>query len=282
MRPTTDQDARLAQKLETVGQLAAGLAHEINTPTQFVGDTVQFLREAFEDLMGLHRQVRQELDAAAESGALPPGLLDRVAAAEEAADLDYLNQRVPAAFDRADDGVARVAAIVGAMRDFAHSPMSEKTPQDLNATLRNTLVVADSEYRHVADLEMDFGDVPRVVCNNGDISRVFLNLIVNAAHAIEERGERGTITIRTRADGEHVVISIADTGCGIPPETAERVFEPFFTTKEVGRGTGQGLAIARALVVERHGGTLTFETTPGEGTTFHARLPIDGERLPLL
>jgi signal transduction histidine kinase len=275
---STEQDLRLGEKLEAVGQLAAGVAHEINTPTQFVGDTVGFLREAFEDLMGLHRQVRRELDAAAESGALPAGLLERVAEAEEAADLEYLTERVPAAFDRADDGVARVAAIVGAMREFAHPPTAEKTPQDLNATLRNTLVVASSELRHVADLETNFGDVPRVVCNIGDITRVCLNLIVNAADAIEESGERGTITIGTRADDDHVVISIADTGCGIPPAVAERVFDPFFTSKEVGRGTGQGLAIARTLVVERHGGTLTFETAADEGTTFHVRLPVDGER----
>jgi two-component system, NtrC family, sensor kinase len=145
--------------------------------------------------------------------------------------------------------------------------------------------VASSEYKYVAELETDFGDLPPVLCNGGDLKQVFLNLIVNAAHAIEEArsGEedaRGTIRIRTRAAGDHALISIADTGCGIPADVADRIFDPFFTTKEVGRGTGQGLAIARTFVVERHGGSLTFETAPGEGTTFHVRLPIGGGRLP--
>jgi signal transduction histidine kinase len=281
-----EQELRLGQKLEAVGQLAAGIAHEINTPTQFVGDTVGFLRDAFEDIMGMHAQVRAELAAGVEAGTVTPELLDRVRDAEETADLEYLRERVPAGFERAEDGVRRVGAIVGAMREFAH-PTADKAPHDLNAALRNTLVVARSEYKYVAELETDFGDLPPVLCNGGDIKQVFLNLIVNAAHAIDQtRGAddeeaHGTIGIRTRAVGDHALISIADTGCGIPADVADRIFDPFFTTKEVGRGTGQGLAIARTLVVERHGGSLTFETVPGAGTTFHVRLPIGGGGLAM-
>jgi signal transduction histidine kinase len=220
------------------------------------------------------QEVQSEVIAAGDG--ITPKQLERVREAEEIADLEYLRERVPAAFDRADEGIGRVGAIVSAMREFAHPPTSDKAPVQLNEALHNTLVVATSEYKYVADVETDFADLPAVVCNGGDINQVFLNLIVNAAHAIEERAaeERGKIAITTRAEGDSVIVSIADTGCGIPEDVAARIFDPFFTTKEVGRGTGQGLAIARTLVVDRHGGTLTFHTEPGAGTTFHVRLPI--------
>jgi two-component system, NtrC family, sensor kinase len=143
--------------------------------------------------------------------------------------------------------------------------------------------VAANAYKYAADVTTELGDLPLVVCNGGDMNQVFLNLIVNAAHAIEDRvgdsGRRGTITIRTRRDGDNVVVSIADSGGGIPAEIARRIFDPFFTTKDVGRGTGQGLAIARTMVVERHAGTLTFDSEPGHGTTFHVGLPIAGLQL---
>jgi PAS domain S-box-containing protein len=274
-----EAELRLGQKLEAVGQLAAGIAHEINTPIQFVGDTVRFLEQAFRDLLAL-QAIQDELELAAAAGAVSPALLERVATAREDADLDYLRERVPAAFERAADGIDRVATIVGAMREFAHPATAEQVPVDLNRALRNTLIVAANEYKYVADVETDLEELPPVVCNVGDVSQAFLNLIVNAAHAIADRvgdtSERGRIRIKTRHEADSVVVSIGDTGCGIPTDIAGRVFDPFFTTKAVGRGTGQGLAIARVLVVERHCGSIAFETVPGAGTTFHVRLPIAG------
>jgi PAS domain S-box-containing protein len=274
-----ETELRLAQKLEAVGQLAAGIAHEINTPVQFVGDTVSFLQEAFGDLMEL-QPAQAAVNRAAAAGPVPAQLLERVRAAEDHADLAYLRERVPAAFERASDGLGRVAAIVGAMREFAHPPTTQQLAFDLNDALRNTLIVAANAYKYIADVTTDFGALPQVLCNGGDMNQVFINLIVNAAHAIEdqvgESGQRGSIAIHTRRDGEYVVVSITDTGGGVPAEVAGRIFDPFFTTKEVGRGTGQGLAIARTIVVERHGGTLAFDSDPGRGTTFHVRLPVAG------
>jgi PAS domain S-box-containing protein len=281
-RDRMELDLRLAQKLEAVGQLAAGIAHEINTPTQFVGDTVQFLGDAFGDLAAL-LDAYEALLAAADRGPVPSELVSRVRAAEDQADLDYLRERVPGALQRAEDGVQRVATIVRAMRDFAHPPGAAKAPVDINAALRSTLVVATNEYKYVADVETELGELPAVVCDGGDMNQVFLNLVVNAAHAIVDAnrrsGRRGTIRVRTAAEGDDVVVSVGDTGLGIPPEIADRIYDPFFTTKDVGRGTGQGLAIARRIVVERHGGTLTFETRLGVGTTFHVRLPVGGHAL---
>ena len=272
-RKTLELELRQAQKLEAVGRLASGIAHEINTPIQFVGDSNSFVRTAFGDLTELCQAYRAFV-AKASAGPITEADLDAVRAAEQAADLEYATEALPRAFDAIGEGVSRVATLVRAMKEFGHPDRGERTVADLNRALRNTLTIVASEVKHVADVEIDLQDIPHVRCALGELNQVFLNLIVNAAHAITDakRG-RGTIRVSSRSAQEHVTISISDTGTGIPEAVGQKVFEPFFTTKEVGRGTGQGLAIARMVAV-KHGGTLTFDTELGKGSTFHIRLPI--------
>jgi signal transduction histidine kinase len=195
-------------------------------------------------------------------------------------DLAFLAEEIPAALERAQDGLARVAAIVKSMKQVAYPERRDMTPVDLNAALRSTLTIARSEYRYVADLDLALGELPPVRCHIGDINQAVLNLVVNAAHAIGDvvgdSGAKGVITVRTFRDGDDAVIAVTDTGGGIPDRVRDRMFEPFFTTKDVGKGTGQGLAITRAVVVDTHGGTLGCDSVLGTGTTFTLRLPIDG------
>jgi two-component system NtrC family sensor kinase len=271
-------ELRLAQKLESVGRLAAGVAHEINTPIQYVGDSIHFLKTAvddFETLVATYRNAIKQL-AAGESSDL---VLDAVAAVEARADLDFLGAEVPKAFERTLDGVERVASIVRAMKEFAHPDTNEQSYADINHALETTLIVARNEYKYVARVEARLQPLPEVMCNIGELNQVFLNLIVNAAHAISDSGkdvEAGLITIATASSGDTVSISIGDNGCGIPEENVDKVFDPFFTTKEVGKGTGQGLAITRTIVIERHGGDIELISKVGEGTRFVIHLPIAG------
>ena len=270
-----------SQKLESIGRLAAGVAHEINTPVQFVSDSVHFVRDAMADLSGLvghYQRVNQSVLDGSASVEAATQMLE----AERTADLEYLLENVPKALTRSLDGLDRVATIVRSMKEFAHPDQKEMTSVDLNQAVQSTLVIARNEYKYVADVTVDFGDLPLVTCHGGDINQAVLNIIVNAAHAIGDvvKGgeERGRIAVSTRQDGDHVVIAITDSGGGIPESIQGRLFDPFFTTKEVGRGTGQGLAIARSVIVETHGGELTFDTELGRGTTFHLRLPITPAR----
>ncbi|MEP7383926.1 MAG: ATP-binding protein, partial [Gemmatimonadota bacterium] len=262
-----------ALKLEAVGQLASGIAHEINTPIQYVGDSVGFVKDAFGEVRGLLAWYRTALCACMAGQAAPSQ--EALDDAEQEADIAYALEQIPAAVERTLDGVRRVASLVGAMKDFAHPDACEKLPADLNVALQSTALVASNEIRRVADVKLELGALPLVVCHVGAVNQVFLNVLVNAAHAIAGApGERGLITVRTRVAGDSVEVAVTDTGTGIPAAVRDRIFEPFFTTKDVGRGTGQGLAIARSIVRDKHAGSITFETTEGAGTTFIIRLPI--------
>jgi len=270
---------RHAQKMESIGQLAAGIAHEINTPTQYIGDNTRFVQDAFGDIGRVLAEYGRLLSAA-ESGAVTPELIGAVRSAVGAADLEYLNGEVPKAICQSLDGVERVARIVRSMKDFSHPGTKEKIALDLNRAIESTLIVCRSEWKYVADLVMDFeAGLPPVPCLPGEFNQVVLNIVINATHAIADvvgdggKG-KGTITVGTRREGEWVEVRIGDTGTGIPAAARARVFDPFFTTKGVGKGTGQGLAIAHSVVVKQHGGTLNFETETGKGTTFVIRLPL--------
>jgi PAS domain S-box-containing protein len=267
-----------AQKLESVGQLAAGIAHEINTPIQYVGDNLRFLEESFKQLFVLF-QAHGGLLAAARENAVTPEKIKAVEDADRNADFAYLSLEVPTALEQSLDGVHRVANIVRAMKEFSHPGTREKTPVDLNHAIQTTVTVARNEWKYVADVEFDLAsDLPMVQCLPDEINQVILNLLVNAAQAIgdvvKKTGNKGVIRVSSRGDGAWVEIRISDTGGGIPPEIQHRIFEPFFTTKDVGKGTGQGLAIARAAIINKHGGAIRFESEPGKGTTFIVRLPV--------
>jgi PAS domain S-box-containing protein len=271
-----------AQRLAAVGTLAAGIAHEINTPIQFVNDSTVFLRDATRDLFDVVDKL-QAVQRTAQALPATSDLSQAVSAAaesQESADLPYLIENVPRAFERCVDGLQRVATIVRSMKEFVHPSQKDMASVDLNRAIQSTLIIARSEYRDVADLETSFGELPPVTCYVNDVNQVVLNLVVNAAHAVADAVKgtprRGTIAIETRLDGADAIISIRDTGAGIPESIRARIFEPFFTTKEVGRGTGQGLALVWRIINEKHRGDISFDSKPGEGTTFRVRLPISG------
>ncbi len=279
VRRSLEEELLQARKLEAVGQLAAGIAHEINTPIQFVGDSVYFLQDAYHDWLRLLEQYQKVVAAMAEREP-EAAILQRVRELEGEVDLEFLLTSVPSSFERCMDGIGRVATIVRAMKEFAHPDQREQAPADLNAAIESTLTIARNEYKYVADAKFEPGSLPFVTCRVGELNQVFLNLIVNAAHAVGEvnksTGERGEIRIRTYQEDDYAVVEISDTGGGIPESIRHRVYDPFFTTKGVGKGTGQGLAIARSVVVTKHGGQIDFESVTGEGTKFTIKLPIAG------
>jgi PAS domain S-box-containing protein len=270
-----------SQKLESVGQLAAGVAHEINTPIQFIGDNIRFLGGSFGELDQLLASYAGLRDAA-RSGPVDPTLIESVERAESTADIDYLREEIPKSIRQSIDGVDRIAAIVKAIREFSHPGQAEKVAVDLNHAIETTALVSRNEWKYVAELTLQLDpQLPQVHCVPGEINQVLLNLIVNAAHAIAEAapassGNSGRIVISTHSEGTCVEVRVADTGTGIPEFARPNVFNPFFTTKQVGKGTGQGLAIAHSVVVKRHHGDIRFETEMGKGTTFFVRLPVDG------
>jgi PAS domain S-box-containing protein len=281
-RKALHQQLLQAQKLESIGQLAAGIAHEINTPTQYIGDNVRFLKDAFTDLTSLIAEYGKVLAAVKENAALAETLKESLNAIGRV-DTDFLLNEIPNAIDQGLEGVTRVATLVSAMKEFSHPGTKEKSPVNLNKAIESTITVARNEWKYVADMETDFDQtLPAIPCLPGEVNQVILNLIVNAAHAIGDvvaKGgtKKGKIRIQTRNCEDWVEIRIQDSGTGIPKHVQARVFDPFFTTKEVGKGTGQGLAIARSVVVDKHDGSIHFETEEGKGTTFIICLPFDGK-----
>lgn len=283
MLEETHAQLLLAQKMESIGQLAAGVAHEINTPTQFVGDNTRFLKDTFEQLAPALGKVRALLETAIAGGDCE-GEAKALKETFEDIELDYILEEFPTALDQSIEGLQRVSTIVKAMKEFSHSGASEMALADLNRSLETTVNVASHEWKYVANVEKDLDeDLPHVFCHAGEISQVLLNMIVNAAYALREKigdgaAEKGLIKVSTRNAGDFAEIRVSDTGAGIPAEIRQRIFDPFFTTKAVGDGTGQGLSMAHKVVVQEHQGTISVESEVGVGTTFIIRLPLGRER----
>jgi len=279
-RKKLENQLRQAEKLQSIGQLASGIAHEINTPIQYISDNINFLQDSIKDIFKLLNEYEQMQKQAA-AGKVDSDLLSRVSATLGECDMDYLIEEVPRAIKESLEGVGIVSRIVQSMKEFAHSGAQTKTTVDLNQAIASTITVSRNKWKYAADLETDFdSELPPVTCLVGEFNQVILNLIINAADAITEKmgddaEDKGTITISTRQDGDWAEIRVTDTGTGISEENRRRIMDPFFTTKEVGKGSGQGLAIAHSIIVDKHGGTLTFETEMDKGTTFIIRLPIE-------
>jgi signal transduction histidine kinase len=261
LRQAVEVELGAAQKLEAVGRLAAGIAHEINTPIQYISDSAHLLGSAFEEMLSVIVDTEQPEDT------------------NSASDLEFVLEEIPNAVERIIEGTERVAAMVRAMKEFALPDATEKTPADLNRAIESTLLIASSEYKDVATVQLHCAEIPEVTCNVGELSQVFLNLIVNSARALADAGrdaDSGRITIRSGFVEGWVELQFEDNGCGISQEIIDKIYEPFFTTKELGRGSGQGLAIARSIVVDKHSGLIGVASTPGVGTCFTLRLPVGG------
>jgi signal transduction histidine kinase len=263
-----------------MGEISAGIAHEINTPIQFVTDNMRFLSKATADLVryiNLASIVLKEQEA----GAASPDSVAKLRCAEKKQNLEFLEQQIAGTIAQSLEGLELVASISRAMHDLAHMGSSNRQSRvDLNTVVRSAATVARNEWKHVAEVAYDLDPaLPAAPCYRGDISQVLINLITNAAHAIRDvvgnSGKKGMITLSTRHEGNEIRISVRDTGTGIPADIQPRIFEPFFTTKKMGEGSGQGLAIAQSLIVKKHGGDLTFETETRKGTVFTLRLPLE-------
>ena len=278
-RKKLEAQLQQSQKMEAIGQLAAGIAHEINTPTQFVGDNIRFCQDAFDDLIDIIK-IYKELLEAFKSGSLTE---ERIQGAEDRIadfDLDYLEEEIPIAIQHTLKGVGRITKIVQAMKIFAHPGGEEKEPVDINREIEKTIIISRNEWKYVAELTTDFDETLSFVpCFQAELNQVILNLIVNAAHAIAEANkdnstQKGKINITTRRKENWAKIYISDSGSGIPEEIRHKIFDLFFTTKEPGKGTGQGLAISHSVIVEKHNGTIALESQEEEGTTFIISLPL--------
>lgn len=281
-RKAAEYELAQDQKLKSIGSLAAGIAHEINTPTQYVSDNTRFLQDAFEDMTSLMQKYQAFCGSLKEKEEYQEPL-EEIDELIDEIDVEYLDEEIPKSIEQSLSGLDRISTIVNAMRDYSHPEMKEKKASDINKIINNSITVGRSEWKYHADMitELD-EELPPVNCHNGEVSQVILNMVINAAHAIEESKaetgvDKGEIRIATKqVDDDWVEITISDNGAGVPDSVKDRIFDPFFTTKDVGKGTGQGLALVHKVVIDKHSGTLTLESERGKGTTFFIRLPING------
>jgi signal transduction histidine kinase len=260
-----------SEKMASIGQLAAGVAHEINNPTGYVLSNLSSLQKYFETLtefVGIQTETLKKISTDGGDGAAD--ILETLAEKRKMWRIDYIMEDTGQLIDETIEGSMRIKQIVQNLRSFSHIDESESKPADINAGLESTLAVIWNELKYKATVMRDYGDIPLTECNLGQLNQVFMNLLINAVHAIEEHGQ---IIIKTRCDESTITVSVSDTGCGIPPEKISRIFEPFFTTKEVGKGTGLGLSIAYDIV-KKHNGEIKVESEPGKGTTFTVSIPV--------
>jgi len=274
-----EMQTRLNQKLESIGLLAAGIAHEINTPTQFISDNTRFLIEAFEKFDRLIGGYRATLRTAEAQGLLGAELA-QLRELEEKCELDYYKGEVPRTLEQSLEGLGRVSKIVRSLKEFSHPGSPNRTPLDLNHAIENAIVVCRHEWKYVAEVVTDLDPtLPLVPCLADEFNQAILNLLINAGHAVADtrvpgKEVNGKITVKTSQSDGWAIISISDTGVGIPEAIHDRIFEPFFTTKALGKGTGQGLPIVRSVIVGKHQGKVSFTTEVGKGTTFTLHLPL--------
>lgn len=269
-----------SQKLLSVGQLAAGIAHEINTPTQYAASNIDFLKESCKEVTSLMEKVAHHCQTLEQTHSTKNTQTVQSLLAE--GDWEYLSQEIPQALDQCQEGFRRIGTIVGAMKEFSHPAAREKAATDLNRVITTTIQICQNEWKQIAELTTNLDpDLPHLPCHADDMGQVFLNLIVNAAHAIHDRQttqpshEKGLIVISSwQAEGT-VKISVADNGSGIDPEIRGKIFDPFFTTKDVNKGTGQGLAISHDVITHKHNGSIEVNSEPGQGTIFTITLPSE-------
>jgi len=274
-----EEELRQANKLKSMGAIASGIAHEIKTPVQFVTDNTRYVSQATREVFQFVDVIQQMLDATRGKTGIT-GQMQALDDTSRKINLPGLQQEITGAIGDSQEGLERIAAIVAAMKDFAHMGSEGASLTDLNRLVRSATTLSRSEWKHVAEVQLDLDTgLPPVPCRGGDITQVLINLIVNAAQAIAESVPRdaprkGHICVSTRAEGDNVIVEVADDGPGIPAEAQSRIFEPYFTTKKAGEGTGQGLHISRNLIMHRNNGELTFESAQGKGATFRIRLPL--------
>jgi signal transduction histidine kinase len=266
----------LSKKLESMGQMASSIAHEIKTPLQYIGHNASFVNDSFNEVVQFYESINSIASELEKIGNKETAL--KIKELIEKYDMEFVMDEIPKASEQINTGVTRVSDIIHSMNEFSHPGKGLKDKADINQLLKSTLVMVQSKIKKSADIKLELSDtLPLIPCYAGELNQVFMNILINAVDAIMDTRRWGLIKISTNVEGKEVVITISDTGCGISLKCRDQIFNPFFTTKEVGKGTGQGLSLAHNIIIEKHKGKLEFNSQEGKGTTFYIRLPIKGE-----